>query len=117
MGADGHITRKVYLTFPKNKVPEALLWRASQLGVDEALADAIEILRADGDACRKKALTVLESISQRHVVTNVRGASVSDEIGIMAVELSGTASDIERAMTYLADNGVTVEPIEKNVIE
>ncbi len=111
------ITRKVYLTFPRDKVPEALLWRASQLGQSEAIEKAVAILKERADDSCEKALDVLENITCTQVVTNVRGASVSDEIGIMAVELSGEAECIERAMTFLSDNGVKVEPIEKNVIE
>ncbi len=48
---------------------------------------------------------------------NVRSASVSEEIGIIALELDGSAAEIEGAVAWFRDQGVTVEPIEKNVIE
>src|SRR5262249_26057821 len=48
---------------------------------------------------------------------NIRGASVNEEIGIIAIELDGPEGAIERAITWLREQGVTVEPIEKNVIE
>ena len=51
------------------------------------------------------------------LVFNIRSASVSDEIGIIAIELDGAEDAIERAIVWLRDQGVTVEPIEKNVIE
>ena len=51
------------------------------------------------------------------VVFNVRGASVNEEIGIIALELDGDADVIEAAVAWLREQGVTVEPIEKNVIE
>ena len=51
------------------------------------------------------------------VVTNIRGASVSDHIGIVALELDGDSDEIRGATKWLVDNGVKVEPIEKNVIE
>jgi len=51
------------------------------------------------------------------VVTNIRSASVSEEIGIIALELDGTAAEIDRAVAWFREQGVTVEPIEKNVIE
>jgi ABC-type methionine transport system ATPase subunit len=51
------------------------------------------------------------------VVFNVRGASVSEEIGIIALELDGDPDVIEAAVTWLREQGVTVEPIVKNVIE
>ena len=51
------------------------------------------------------------------VVFNVRGASVSEEIGIIALELDGPQETIDAAVQWFRDKGVTVEPIEKNVIE
>jgi ABC-type methionine transport system ATPase subunit len=51
------------------------------------------------------------------VVTNIRGASVSDHIGIVALELEGDDAEVERAIRWIADSGVKVEPIQKNVIE
>ena len=51
------------------------------------------------------------------LVFNVRSASVSEEIGIIALELDGTPGEIERAVEWFREQGVTVEPIEKNVIE
>ena len=51
------------------------------------------------------------------VVTNIRGASVSDHIGIVALELDGDEAEIERAVKWISSQGVKVEPIEKNVIE
>jgi L-aspartate semialdehyde sulfurtransferase ferredoxin len=51
------------------------------------------------------------------VVTNIRGASVSDQMGIVALELDGEQSEIDKAVRWIAAQGVKVEPIEKNVIE
>ena len=51
------------------------------------------------------------------LIFNIRGASVSEEMGLVAVEFEGTADQIERAIQWLRQSGVTVEPIEKNVIE
>ena len=51
------------------------------------------------------------------VVTNIRSASVNEEIGIIALELDGTPDAIEAAVAWFREKGVTVEPIEKNVIE
>jgi len=51
------------------------------------------------------------------VVTNIRGANVSDSMGLVALELDGTQEEIERAIAWLRERGVQVEPIEKNVIE
>jgi len=51
------------------------------------------------------------------IVFNIRGASVSEEMGLVAVEFEGSTEQIERALSWLRQAGVTVEPIEKNVIE
>jgi hypothetical protein len=48
---------------------------------------------------------------------DIRQASVTAEIGIMAVLFEGQTERVEAALKYLADQGVTVEPIEKNMIE
>jgi ABC-type methionine transport system ATPase subunit len=51
------------------------------------------------------------------VITNIRGASISDHVGIMALELEGEPDEIEKAVAWIAEQGIQVEPIEKNVIE
>jgi ABC-type methionine transport system ATPase subunit len=51
------------------------------------------------------------------VVTNIRQASVTDEIGIVCLELDGTRSEVKAAIKWLEKNGVNVEPVEINVIE
>jgi molybdopterin synthase sulfur carrier subunit len=51
------------------------------------------------------------------VVTNIRGASVSDEIGLVSLELEGEKGEIEKAIKYLRKLRIKVEPIEKDVIE
>jgi ABC-type methionine transport system ATPase subunit len=51
------------------------------------------------------------------VVTNIRGASISDHMGIVALELDGEQDEIDKAIRWIAAQGVKVEPIEKNVIE
>ncbi len=51
------------------------------------------------------------------VKTNIRGANVNDTMGLVALELDGTREEIDRAVAWLRESGVTVEPIEKNVIE
>ena len=48
---------------------------------------------------------------------DIRQASVQNEIGIMAILLSGKADEVQGAMEFLRSRGVTVEPIEKSVVE
>ena len=51
------------------------------------------------------------------VVTNVRQASVTDEIGIVCLEIEGTRTDLKSAIAWLESKGISVEPVEINVIE
>ena len=51
------------------------------------------------------------------VVFDIRQASVQHEIGIMAVLLSGKETEVNDAIAFLRSKGVTVEPIEKSVVE
>ncbi len=52
-----------------------------------------------------------------NVSFDIRQASVQNEIGIMAVLLSGAEADVRDAIDFLRAKGVTVEPIEKSVVE
>ena len=56
-------------------------------------------------------------IKKFDIIPNIRGANVSDEMGLLAMEIEGAQNDIDRAITWLREQGVTVEPIEKNIIE
>lgn len=47
------------------------------------------------------------------VVTNVRSASVEKGIGLVAVAIDGNEDDVNNALVWIAQQGVTVEPIEK----
>jgi ABC-type methionine transport system ATPase subunit len=47
---------------------------------------------------------------------NVRSASVSDEIGIIGLELSGAPERVDAAMQFFRDRGVRVEPILLDVV-
>lgn len=51
------------------------------------------------------------------VVTNVRQASVTEEIGLVSLELDGERKEIQRAIAWLEELGIKVEPVEMNTIE
>jgi len=51
------------------------------------------------------------------VVTNVRQASITDQIGLVCLELDGKRQVIKSAIKWLEKQGVKVEPVEINVIE
>jgi hypothetical protein len=50
------------------------------------------------------------------VITNIRQASVTDEIGIVCLELNGVRSEVDAAIKWLEKSGVNVEPVEIGVI-
>jgi ABC-type methionine transport system ATPase subunit len=54
---------------------------------------------------------------QFDIVFNIRGSTVTAEMGLVALELDGKQSEVEKAVNWLKEKGVIVEPIEKNVIE
>ena len=61
---------------------------------------------------------VVWELSQKFpVITNVRQASVTGEIGLVCLELDGLANDVKKAISWLERKGVNVEPVEINVIE
>ena len=46
------------------------------------------------------------------VVTNIRGATIKDDIGLVTLEVSGDDGEIERGLAWIEKKGVKVEPIE-----
>ena len=50
------------------------------------------------------------------VVTNIRQASVTDEIGIVCLELDGKRAEVKTAIKWLEKTGVSVEPVEISAI-
>src|SRR5688572_12154081 len=61
---------------------------------------------------------VLWELSQKFkVVPNIRQASVTDEIGLVSLSLSGERGEIKSAIAWLEQLGVKVEPVEIQTIE
>ena len=54
---------------------------------------------------------------QFEIVFNIRGSTVTAEMGLVALAIDGKESEVAKAIRWLKGKGVTVEPIEKNVIE
>jgi hypothetical protein len=50
------------------------------------------------------------------VVTNIRQATITDEIGIVCLELDGPRDEVKAAIKWLEKSGVNVEPVEIGVI-
>jgi hypothetical protein len=61
---------------------------------------------------------VVWELSQKFkLITNVRQASVTDEIGVVCLELEGSRSQIKASIKWLERMKIRVEPVEINVIE
>lgn len=51
------------------------------------------------------------------VIPNIRRAKVTDEVGEVTLELSGTGESLARARKYLEKSGVKIEPIVGDIVE
>jgi hypothetical protein len=51
------------------------------------------------------------------IVTNIRQCSVTEEVGIVSLELVGAREEIKKAIKWLEGLKIKVEPVEINVIE
>jgi len=51
------------------------------------------------------------------VIPNIRRAKVTDSMGEMTLELSGTKENLEKARRYLERAGIKVESIVGDIIE
>ncbi len=61
---------------------------------------------------------VIYNISHRFkVVTNIRSANVSENVGWVTLEIDGEEGEYLKALNYLNEIGVTVEPVERDIIE
>lgn len=67
------------------------------------------------DLIKEPVLSMLSK--QFDVVFNIRGSTVTSEMGLVALELNGKEGEVVKAIGWLKSKGVAVEPIEKNVIE
>jgi ABC-type methionine transport system ATPase subunit len=67
------------------------------------------------DLIKEPVLSLLSK--QFDVIFNIRGSTVTSDMGLVALEINGEDSEVARAIASLKSQGVAVEPIEKNVIE
>ena len=51
-------------------------------------------------------------VNRFQVVPNIRGASVTETIAILSLELEGEDAKVEEAVAYLKEEGVQVETLE-----
>ena len=60
---------------------------------------------------------VYELGHQFPVITNIRQASTTQEVGIVSLELQGERAEIKKAIAWLEELGIKVEPVEIQTIE
>jgi len=51
--------------------------------------------------------------AQFGVIPNIRAASITEQMAMVAVEIEGSEEKIEEAVVYLRERGVTVEEIRE----
>ena len=52
-----------------------------------------------------------------NLVTNIRSANVTENVGWVTLEIDGEEEEYLKALNYLREMGVKVEPIERDIIE
>jgi len=50
---------------------------------------------------------------QFQVIPNIRGASISDEMGLVFLELEGEADEVQRAVDFLRERKVKVDLVKE----
>jgi hypothetical protein len=60
---------------------------------------------------------IYEIVKQFDVIPNIRSASIHNDIGLVSMEITGTAVQLEETFQYLRKLGVRVDPVEMNVVE
>jgi ABC-type methionine transport system ATPase subunit len=58
-----------------------------------------------------------ELVKRFDLVPNIKRANITQEFGYIQLELKGKAAAMESALAYLKKVGVSVAPIEKDVVE
>lgn len=51
------------------------------------------------------------------VIPNIRRAKITEEVGEVTLELSGTEENLEKARKYLEKTGIKFEPIVGDIVE
>ena len=52
--------------------------------------------------------------NQFDIIPNLRGASVTEEIAVLTLELEGEEAAMENAVQYLLDAGVQIEDLQED---
>ena len=69
----------------------------------------------EGDAVKEPVIYLVGHAFD--VVTNIRMADVEHDFGWVVLELDGDHDEIDRALAWVADKGVRVDPVAGDVVE
>lgn len=59
---------------------------------------------------------VVYELGQRfRLITNIREASVQDGVGVVCLEVQGEPDEIGRAIAWLEETGIKVQPVDVDV--
>jgi hypothetical protein len=65
---------------------------------------------------RIKSAVIWELGHKFPIVTNIRQASVTDEVGIVCLEVEGPGDQVEAGIRWLKRLGLSVEPVELSAL-
>lgn len=69
----------------------------------------------EGDAVKEPVIYLVGH--EFEVVTNIRMADVEHDFGWVVLELDGDHDEIDRALAWVSDKGVRVDPVAGDVVE
>lgn len=52
-----------------------------------------------------------------NVISNIRRADVREDMGWVILELDGEEEEIDRSLSWMASNGVRIDPVSGDVVE
>lgn len=68
-------------------------------------------------ALKTKESIICDMYDKCKVRFNIRQASVTKEVGVIALELEASPEKIDEAVEYFKSRGLIVEPVELDVVE
>ncbi len=69
----------------------------------------------EGDAVTEPIIYLLGR--EFEIVTNIRMADVEQDFGWVVLELDGSHDEIDRALSWVEEQGVRVDPVAGDVVE
>ena len=66
----------------------------------------------------KVSLPIIDTLSKRFdLVSNIRRADVQDHSGWVILQLDGAADNIDAGIQWVKEQGVTVDPLEGDIVQ